>query len=161
MPAISSAIKAPTQGAGAGPDLPPAGLVAQKYGTDLMRLGATSVQATGAEQLTVKFRDAWDSRYASETLKNAVDGVKVIYEWPAGQATVDLVSFPLEQAKFAARLGPVTGFTTGGRPENPKFPTEVTFRAANEADRSYLAGLLRDSFVGTGVRTSVIDDSLV
>lgn len=150
---ITSTLPTPTQGSGAGPDLPPAAALGKKYGPALVQTGATSVQATGMDQLKVTFGDAWDGRFASETLKNVIDGVKISYEGPADQYTPDILSSARDQAKFAARLPGVTGFSTEGN--------DVTFRVANDAEASFVSSLLRDEFEGTGMTTKVIAGSII
>ena len=71
----------------------------------------------------------------------------------ATQATPAMVSFPLDQAKFAARMERVTGFQTRG--ESTRFPEEVTFAVGSEDDRKHVYELLREDFAGTDMRVRV------
>lgn len=132
----------------------PARSVINRYERDLRDLGATSVEPAGPARVNVTFAEPWDTRFASETLRGTIDGVEMIYKGRDGDALPDILSSPVEQAMFAARLTSVTSLQF----DDDTMPRAVTFGVADETDRARIAGLVVDEFGDTGTKVSIVAD---
>lgn len=116
-------------------DVAPSGALATRFAEHFAAFGVDEVVPTGAEELTLKFdqKSGFEFAIATTAMKNAVDGVQLVFELAEGASMPKLLPGANHVVPTLEQLPGVTSVTVGEtHPEQVTVFTEGR-RAASDA----------------------------